>query len=138
MAACAIPLFFYTFTEKRQVEAVSRVLARKKAAGTMNEAEAGEFIEELKLVDKKTQERTYTEVAEILGWENSDAVRAFIAESDKAREEASTADVVNFENVAAEDSGVVENSEVLNESVSQSEETEIIKENEESENKSEE
>lgn len=138
MAACAIPLFFYTFTEKRQVEAVSRVLARKKAAGTMNEAEAGEFIEELKLVDKKTQERTYTEVAEILGWENSDAVRAFIAESDKAREEASTADVVYSENVAAEDSGVVENSEVLNESVSQSEETEIIKENEESENKSEE
>lgn len=91
MAACAIPLFFYTFTEKRQVEAVSRVLARKKAAGTINEAEAGEFITELKLVDKKTQERTYTEVAEILGWENADAVRAFIVESDNTK---ATTDIV--------------------------------------------
>ncbi|MDE6276059.1 MAG: glycoside-pentoside-hexuronide (GPH):cation symporter, partial [Clostridia bacterium] len=91
MAACAIPLFFYTFTEKRQVEAVSRVLARKKAAGTMNEAEAGEFITELKLVDPKTQERTYTEVAEILGWENADAVRAFIVEADNTK---ATTDVV--------------------------------------------
>lgn len=104
MAACAIPLFFYTFTEKRQVEAVSRVLARKKAAGTMNEAEAGEFIEELKLVDPKTQERTYTQVAEILGWENADAVRAFIVESENSK---SIADVVEdkVENVF-EDAGV--------------------------------
>jgi len=83
MAACAIPLFFYTFTEKRQVEAVARVFARKKAAGTMNEAEAGEFIEQLKIVDVKTQERTYGEVAAILGWENADAVRAFIVESEQ-------------------------------------------------------
>ncbi|MDE7192293.1 MAG: glycoside-pentoside-hexuronide (GPH):cation symporter [Clostridia bacterium] len=104
MAACVIPLFFYTFTEKRQVEAVSRVLARKKAAGTMNEAEAGEFIEELKLVDPKTQDRTYTQVAEILGWENADAVRAFIVESENSK---STADVVEdkVENVF-EDAGV--------------------------------
>ena len=82
MAACAIPLFFYTFTEKRQVEAVCRVLARKKAAGIMNEAEAGEFVEELKLVDPKTQDKTYKEVADILGWDGADFVRAFIAEDD--------------------------------------------------------
>ncbi|MDE5756250.1 MAG: glycoside-pentoside-hexuronide (GPH):cation symporter [Clostridia bacterium] len=106
MAACAIPLFFYTFTEKRQVEAVSRVLARKKAAGTMNEAEAGEFIQELKLVDKKTQERTYSEVAQILGWENADAVRAFIVESDNAK---ATTDVVEekVQNVY-EDAGITQ------------------------------
>ncbi|MDE6614620.1 MAG: hypothetical protein K2K24_03835, partial [Clostridia bacterium] len=87
MAACAIPLFFYTFTEKRQVEAVSRVMARKKAAGTMNEAEAGEFVAQLKLVDPKTQERTYKEVADILGWENADKVREFIAEADAIAKE---------------------------------------------------
>lgn len=115
MAACAIPLFFYTFTEKRQVEAVSRVLARKKAAGTMNEAEAGEFISQLKLVDAKTQERTYTEVADILGWENSDAVRAFIAEADSVNKENATTDVAenqeNAQTVADEsavDKGVIE------------------------------
>ena len=49
----------------------------------MNEAEAGEFIEQLKIVDVKTQERTYGEVAAILGWENADAVRAFIVESEQ-------------------------------------------------------
>ena len=87
MAACAIPLFFYTFTEKRQVEAVSRVMARKKAAGTMNEAEAGEFVAQLKLVDPKTQERTYKEVADILGWESADSVREFIAEADAIEKE---------------------------------------------------
>ena len=107
MAACAIPLFFYTFTEKRQVEAVARVLARKKAAGTMNEAESGEFVDQLKLVDKKTQERTYTQIAEILGWENSDAVRAFIVESDNFKV---TADVVAEEKVenVFEDAGVTQ------------------------------
>ena len=107
MAACAIPLFFYTFTEKRQVEAVCRVLARKKAAGTMNEAEAGEFVQELKLVDKKTQERTYNEVAEILGWENADAVVAFIAEAENAKAMADEVEevkdeVVNNEEVKSE------------------------------------
>lgn len=87
MAACAIPLFFYTFTEKRQVEAVSRVLARKKAAGTMNEAEAGEFVVQLKLVDPKSQDRTYKEIADILGWESVDSVREFIAEADAIAKE---------------------------------------------------
>lgn len=83
MAACAIPLFFYTFTEKRQVEAVARVLARKKASGVMNEAEAGEFVEQLKNVESKTQEKTYTQIAEILGWENADSIREFIRVSDE-------------------------------------------------------
>ncbi len=83
MAACAIPLFFYTFTEKRQVEAVARVLARKKASGVMNEAEAGEFVEQLKNVEDKTQEKIYTQIAEILGWENADSVREFIRVSDE-------------------------------------------------------
>ena len=114
MAACTIPLFFYTFTEKRQVEAVSRVLARKKAEGAMNEAEAGEFVEQLKLVDKKTQERTYTEVAKILGWENSDAVRAFIVESDNAK---ATADVIIEEKVqnVFEDAGITQETQVTEE-----------------------
>lgn len=83
MAACAIPLFFYTFTEKRQVEAVARVLARKKASGVMNEAEAGEFVEQLKNVEDKTQGKIYTQIAEILGWENADSVREFIRVSDE-------------------------------------------------------
>ena len=83
MAACAIPLFFYTFTEKRQVEAVASVVARKKAAGVMNEAEAGEFVEQLKNVEDKTQEKIYTQIAEILGWENADSVREFIRVSDE-------------------------------------------------------
>jgi len=32
MFACVIPLFFYTFTEKKQAEAVARIEARKAAA----------------------------------------------------------------------------------------------------------
>lgn len=118
MAACAIPLFFYTFTEKRQVEAVARVLARKKASGVMNEAEAGEFVEQLKNVESKTQEKTYTQIAEILGWENSDSVREFIRVSD---EEARLAEenqpiyesIVNEEEKAEAESESKDNSDDL-------------------------
>ena len=66
MFACAIPLFFYTFTEKRQVEAVARVLARKKAAGTMTETEEGEFMNALKAIDPKRTE-VFEQILEILG-----------------------------------------------------------------------
>lgn len=118
MAACAIPLFFYTFTEKRQVEAVARVLARKKASGVMNEAEAGEFVEQLKNVESKTQEKTYTQIAEILGWENADSVREFIRVSD---EEARLAEenqpiyesIVNEEEKAEAESESKDNSDDL-------------------------
>ncbi len=127
MAACAIPLFFYTFTEKRQVEAVSRVLARKKAAGTMNEAEAGEFIEELKLVDAKTQERTYTEIAEILGWENSDAVREFIVASENSKN-AATADNTSEEKVENVFDSSDLNSEVESQPIENAQEANIVEE----------
>ena len=113
MAACAIPLFFYTFTEKRQVEAVSRVMARKKAAGTMNEAEAGEFVAQLKLVDPKTQERTYKEVADILGWESADKVREFIAEADAIAKESAEKEAMWVG--AAEEPKAEENVEVVQE-----------------------
>ena len=113
MAACAIPLFFYNFTEKRQVEAVSRVMARKKAAGTMNEAEAGEFVAQLKLVDPKTQERTYKEVADILGWESADSVREFIAEADAVSKESAEKEALWVG--AAEEPKAVENFEVVQE-----------------------
>lgn len=127
MAACAIPLFFYTFTEKRQVEAVSRVLARKKAAGTMNEAEAGEFIEELKLVDAKTQERTYTEIAEILGWENSDAVREFIVASENSKN-AATADNTSEEKVENVFDSSDLNSQVESQPIENAQEANIVEE----------
>ncbi|MCX4362273.1 MAG: glycoside-pentoside-hexuronide (GPH):cation symporter [Clostridia bacterium] len=127
MAACAIPLFFYTFTEKRQVEAVSRVLARKKAAGTMNEAEAGEFIEELKLVDAKTQERTYTEIAEILGWENSDAVREFIVASENSKN-AATADNTSEEKVENVFDSSDLNSQVESQPIENAQEDNIVEE----------
>ncbi len=127
MAACAIPLFFYTFTEKRQVEAVSRVLARKKAAGTMNEAEAGEFIEELKLVDAKTQERTYTEIAEILGWKNSDAVREFIVASENSKN-AATADNTSEEKVENVFDSSDLNSQVESQPIENAQEDNIVEE----------
>lgn len=66
MFACAIPLFFYTFTEKRQVEAVARVLARKKAAGVMTESEENEFANALKNIDPKRTE-VFEQILEILG-----------------------------------------------------------------------
>ena len=66
MFACAIPLFFYTFTEKRQVEAVARVLARKKAAGVMTETEENEFANALKNIDPKRTE-VFEQILEILG-----------------------------------------------------------------------
>ena len=42
MFACAVPMFFYTITEKKQKEMVEEIAARKAAAGNAVEADAAE------------------------------------------------------------------------------------------------
>ena len=99
MFACAIPLFFYTFTEKRQVEAVARVLARKKAAGTMTETEEGEFINALKAIDPKHADEVYAQIFEILGIEDLSELGetyTFSEDADGNVEETVTVDAIEI------------------------------------------
>lgn len=110
MFACAIPLFFYTFTEKRQVEAVARVLARKKAAGIMTETEEGEFINALKSIDPKRADEVYAQIFEILGIDDLSELGDsydFSSEQEEVVEESVTIDVIeNSEDTKNEDSKV--------------------------------
>lgn len=99
MFACAIPLFFYTFTEKRQVEAVARVLARKKAAGTMTETEEGEFLNALKAIDPKHADEVYAQIFEILGIEDLSELGetyTFSEDADGNVEETVTVDAIEI------------------------------------------
>lgn len=67
MLACAIPLFFYTFTEKKQKEAVARVLARKIVAGDPNPTVHHEFVETIAVIDPVKREEALLQVAQIFG-----------------------------------------------------------------------
>ena len=67
MLACAIPLFFYTFTEKKQKEAVARVLARKIVAGDPNPTVYHEFVETVAVIDPVKREEALIQVAQIFG-----------------------------------------------------------------------
>ena len=67
MLACAIPLFFYTFTEKKQKEAVARVLARKIVKGDPNPTVYHEFVETIAMIDPVKREEALIQVAQIFG-----------------------------------------------------------------------
>lgn len=67
MLACAIPLFFYTFTEKKQKEAVARVLARKIVKGDPNPTVYHEFVETVAVIDPVKREEALIQVAQIFG-----------------------------------------------------------------------
>ncbi len=63
MAACAIPLFFYTFNEKEQAEAVARVAARKAAARGETE-----FVESTVTVDEQNEAKGFeASASEMIG-----------------------------------------------------------------------
>ena len=67
MLACAIPLFFYTFTEKKQKEAVARVLARKIVAGDPKPTVHHEFVETIAVIDPVKRKEALLLVAQIFG-----------------------------------------------------------------------
>ncbi len=92
MLACAIPLFFYTFTEKKQKEAVARVLARKIVAGDPNPTVYHEFVETVAVIDPVKREEALIQVAQIFGLSTVEELMVKVEElknvSDAALEEA--------------------------------------------------
>ena len=91
MLACAIPLFFYTFTEKKQKEAVARVLARKIVAGDPNPTVHHEFVETIAVIDPVKREEALLQVAQIFGLSTVEELMVKVEEiknvSDAALEE---------------------------------------------------
>lgn len=92
MLACAIPLFFYTFTEKKQKEAVARVLARKIVKGDPNPTVYHEFVETIAMIDPVKREEALLQVAQIFGLSTVEELMVKVEEiknvSDAALEEA--------------------------------------------------
>ena len=92
MLACAIPLFFYTFTEKKQKEAVARVLARKIVKGDPNPTVYHEFVETVAVIDPVKREEALIQVAQIFGLSTVEELMVKVEElknvSDAALEEA--------------------------------------------------
>lgn len=92
MLACAIPLFFYTFTEKKQKEAVARVLARKIVKGDPNPTVYHEFVETIAVIDPVKREEALIQVAQIFGLSTVEELMVKVEElknvSDAALEEA--------------------------------------------------
>lgn len=92
MLACAIPLFFYTFTEKKQKEAVARVLARKIVKGDPNPTVYHEFVETIAVIDPVKREEALIQVAQIFGLSTIEELMVKVEElknvSDAALEEA--------------------------------------------------
>lgn len=92
MLACAVPLFFYTFTEKKQKEAVARVLARKIVAGDPNPTVYHEFVETIAMIDPVKREEALLQVAQIFGLSTVEELMVKVEElknvSDAALEEA--------------------------------------------------
>ena len=117
MLACAIPLFFYTFTEKKQKEAVARVLARKIVAGDPNPTVYHEFVETVAVIDPVKREEALIQVAQIFGLSTVEELMVKVEElknvSDAALEEAQR------QKEAAIYGDVIENTEVEEEVVEQ-------------------
>lgn len=141
MLACAIPLFFYTFTEKKQKEAVARVLARKIVAGDPNPTVYHEFVETIAVIDPVKREEALIQVAQIFGLSTVEELMVKVEElknvSDAALEEAQR------QKEAAIYGDVIETTEVKEEVVEQVEtkdgtvdEVEVKEEVEETEVKS--
>lgn len=119
MLACAIPLFFYTFTEKKQKEAVARVLARKIVAGDPNPTVYHEFVETVAVIDPVKREEALIQVAQIFGLSTVEELMVKVEElknvSDAALEEAQR------QKEAAIYGDVIETTEVEEEVVEQAE-----------------
>lgn len=117
MLACAVPLFFYTFTEKKQKEAVARVLARKIVAGDPNPTVYHEFVETIAVIDPVKREEALIQVAQIFGLSTVEELMVKVEElknvSDAALEEAQR------QKEAAIYGDVIENTEVEEEVVEQ-------------------
>ncbi len=88
MFACAIPLLFYTFNEKKQNEAVARVLARKIVKGDPNPTVHHEFVNAVALIDPVKRESVLIQIAEIFGLHTVDEL---MLEVDKIKHEADIA-----------------------------------------------
>ena len=88
MFACAIPLLFYTFNEKKQNEAVARVLARKIVKGDPNPTVHHEFVNAVALIDPVKRESVLIQIAEIFGLHTVDEL---MLEVDRIKHEADIA-----------------------------------------------
>lgn len=88
MFACAIPLLFYTFNEKKQNEAVARVLARKIVNGDPNPTVHHEFVNAVALIDPVKRESVLIQIAEIFGLHTVDEL---MLEVDRIKHEADIA-----------------------------------------------
>lgn len=88
MFACAIPLLFYTFNEKKQNEAVARVLARKIVKGDPNPTVHHEFVNAVGLIDPVKRESVLIQIAEIFGLHTVDEL---MLEVDRIKHEADIA-----------------------------------------------
>lgn len=88
MFACAIPLLFYTFNEKKQNEAVARVLARKIVKGDPNPTVHHEFVNAVALIDPVKRESVLIRIAEIFGLHTVDEL---MLEVDRIKHEADIA-----------------------------------------------
>ena len=88
MFACAIPLLFYTFNEKKQNEAVARVLARKIVKGDPNPTVHHEFVNAVALIDPDKRESVLIQIAEIFGLHTVDEL---MLEVDRIKHEADIA-----------------------------------------------
>ena len=115
MFACAIPLLFYTFTEDRQNEAVSRVLARKIVAGNTDPTVRHEFVLAVDAIDRVKRSEVLLGIAKIFGLETIEELDAKVEEL-KAVDEVLAEDeaLVHVDDVddAAEKLGVEEISEI--------------------------
>ena len=80
MFACAIPLLFYTFTEDRQNEAVSRVLARKIVAGNTDPTVRHEFVLAVNAIDRVKRSEILVGIAEIFGLKTIEELDAKVEE----------------------------------------------------------
>ena len=139
MLACAIPLFFYTFTEKKQKEAVARVLARKIVKGDPNPTVHHEFVETIAMIDPVKREEALIQVAQIFGLSTVEELMvkveelksvsdAALKEAQRQKEAAIYGDVIETTEVKEE---VVEQVETKDETVDEVEvKEEVVEETE--------
>lgn len=110
MFACAIPLIFYTFNEKKQKEAAARVLARKIVKGDPNPTVKHEFVDTIALIDPVKRQEALVGIAQIFGLSTVDEL---MLEVDRIKNEASVA----VEEIETEKEVVTESGEVIEETV---------------------
>lgn len=113
MLACTIPMFFYTFTEKKQKEAVEEIARRKKEAGITEETEDSVANDTEVATEVNTEVVTDTTVEAVDTTENAGvAEETEVAEvSETAETETTDAEVTDNAEVAEETAEVTDNAE---------------------------